>query len=219
MSTSIPAVQNTKSIIDAEFVKLEVAFTNGTDRIYRSLNFSNSYKSETISGVTYSELGILMGVGSYQRDITSNGYDTGVTITGLDQKYIYFVTGGPATTPIPVTGQDPIPIGYYPQFKGSKVEIRRGFYNTNYVLTSNVLRYTGIVTSYTITENRDTGYDAIDDTYAITFLCSPFRQVLENRIAGRKTNSKSWKFFSPTDTSMDRVTGLEGTAFNFGKDV
>lgn len=218
MSTNIPAVQNTSQIRDAEFVKLSIVFTNGSAQTTRYYYFSTSYKPETIGGNTYAELGALLGISAHQRDITSSGYDTSVMVTGLDPMYIYLVAGGPASVPIPVSGQADIPVGYYPLIKGSQLEIRRGFYDSNFMLSSTALRYTGIITSYVIEENRDNDIEALNDTYAISLQCSAYRQVLENRIAGRKTNSTSWKYWYPTDTSMDRVAGLEGKQFDFGKD-
>lgn len=219
MSTNIPQVQNTPLIRDSEFIKLNVVFTNGTTTINRSFYFSTSYKSETINGETYNELGGLLSVGSHQRDITSSGFDTTIILTGLDPFYIYIVAGAPATSEIPVTGQDPIPVGYYPLIKGSTVEIRRGFYDDNYQLTNSVLRYTGLITSYNIQEERDNTFEALNDTYTISLNSSAYRQVLENRVTGRRTNSQSWKYFNSSDTSMDRVAGLESKQFDFGKDV
>jgi hypothetical protein len=206
------------NIIDAEFVKLTVNFTNGSTIISRNFNFSTSYRSHVVNGETYSELGALVNITGTQRDISSSGYDTGITLTGLDPYWIYVVAGAPATTEIPVTNQLPIPVGYYPLIKGSKAYIYRGFFDDNYNLVTSALRYTGIITSYTIAENRDTDFDALDDTYTINLQCSAYRQVLENRIAGRKTNSTSWKYVNAADTSMDRVSGLEGKKFDFGKD-
>lgn len=217
MSTSIPAVQNTSSIKDAEFVKLTIDFTNGTTSISRSLFFSSSYKVETIGGNNYNDLGGLLAISAYQRDISSSGFDTSVTLTGLDPTYIYFVAGGPASSPIPVSGQSDIPVGYYPLIKGSKVEIRRGFYDNNFNMTSSVLRYTGIITSYVIQEERDNTFEALNDTYTISLQSSAYRQILENRIAGRKTNQQSMQYWFPTDTSMNSVAGLEGKQFDFGK--
>lgn len=219
MATPIPSVQNTPRIASAEFVSLLVTFTNGTTQIQRSLHFSSSYKPETISGITYRDLGALMAVGTHQRDITSTNYDTAIGITGIDPYYIYWVAGGPATAPVPVPGQADIPIGYYPMIKGSTVTITRGFYNDNYILTGNALRFTGIVTSYSIQEQRDSDIAALNDTYTIALQCSSYLTVLENRVAGRKTNSVSWKYFNPSDTSMDRVAGLENKQFDFGKPV
>lgn len=217
--TPIPSVQNTPRITSAEFVALTVTFTNGTTQIQRSLYFSSSYRPENIGGVTYRDLGALMAVGTHQRDITSTNYDTTIGVTGIDPYYIYWVAGGPATAPIPVPGQADIPIGYYPLIKGSTVTITRGFYNDNFILTSTALRFTGIVTSYAIQEQRDNDIQALNDTYTIGLQCSNYLTVLENRIAGRKTNSISWKYYTPGDTSMDRVAGLENKNFDFGKPV
>jgi len=217
MSTNIPAVQNTPTIRDAEFVKLVVNFSNGSNLISRTLYFSSSYKTETVSGNSYTDLGGLLAVSAHQRDITSSGYDTSITLCGLDPYYIYFVAGGPATAAIPVTGQSDIPIGYYPLIKGSMIEIRRGFYDSSYALTSTVLRYTGLITSYVIQEERDNTFEALNNTYTISLQSSAYRQILENRIAGRKTNPQSMKYWFSTDTSMDRVPGLEGKKFDFGQ--
>ena len=100
-----------------------------------------------------------------------------------------------------------------------KVEITRGFYGgdgnvaNNYVLTSSAHRFTGIVTSYNITEERQDQ----DDNYTVTLNASSFKSVLENRIAGRKTNENSWKEFNSSDSSMDNVYSLSGYSFDFGK--
>ncbi len=97
--------------------------------------------------------------------------------------------------------------------RGSKLEITRGFYDNTYNLTSNAQRFTGIVTNYQISEERQDN----DDNFTITLNASSFKSVLENRIAGRKTNSESWKEYNPTDTSMDRIPSLADRAFDFGK--
>ena len=219
MATTIPAVSGTNNIRDAEFVKLTVTFTRDNavvgDQITRSFYFSSAYKPESIGGETYSELGALLGISSSQRDLTASSADTTVTLSGVDPLWIYIVAGAPASSPIPVTGQADIPVGYYPIIKGSRLEIRRGFYDTNYNLSSNALRYTGIITSYSVAEERT----ELIDTYSVVLQCSAYRTVLENRVSGRKTNSVSWKKWYPNDTSMDRVAGLQNKLFDFGKRV
>lgn len=215
--TPIPAVQNTSIIRDADFCSLQVTFTNGVTQIQRTFYFSNSYRAEVIGGNTYTYLGAIMGVTASQRDIQASGFDTAISLIGIDPLWIYVVAGAPATVPIPVNGQAPIPVGYYPILKGSIVTIRRGFYDSNFNLTSTVLRYTGIVTSYAINEERDNNYEALNDTYAISLQCSAYRRVLEQRISGRKTNPTNWKYWFPGDTSMDRVPGLSSKQFDFGK--
>lgn len=215
---TISAVANTAIVRDAEFVKLTVTFTNGTARTTGSFYFSSSYRAETINGESYGEMGALVAIGNQQRSISSTGYDTAVTITGLDPLWIYVVAGGPLATPLPLSnGQPDIPVGYYPIIKGSTLEIRRGFYDANFNLTSNVLRYTGIITNYSINESRDLGFDAVDDNYTINLQSSAIRRILETRINGRKTNQQSWQYWYPNDTSMNRIAGLEGKQFDFGK--
>jgi hypothetical protein len=192
---NIPAVDDTPVLIDAEFVKLTLSKSTGGTEV---VGFSTSYKNETIDGTTFHPLNGLMGVGTQQRDLGPTGFDTAITIVGVDQENIYIVL------------QDTFLI------KGSLVQIYRGFYDENYVLQSAALRYTGLVTSWAITETVDMNITALDDTYTVTLNCSNYKQVLQNHISGRNTNPNSWKGYSPTDTSMDNVPNLINAYWNFG---
>jgi hypothetical protein len=103
--------------------------------------------------------------------------------------------------------------------KGSKLEILRGFYGdpgtaNAYVLQNTYTRFTGIVTSYAINEDRE---DLLD-TFTVTVNASSYKVVLENRIAGRKTNKLSWQQFSANDSSMNNVFSLADQTFDFGQD-
>jgi hypothetical protein len=191
----IPAVDDKNSINSAEFVKLtiynDVANTADTT-IY---TFSSAYKYETIGGTVYSPLGGLLAVGIQQRDIRVTSADTSISLSG-----------------IPSDGSDNMAIVLGTKIRGSTIEVIRGFYNNNYVLTSTAQRFTGIVTSYNITEER---HDLVDN-FTITLNASSYRLVLQNRVAGRKTNGESWKVFYPTDTSMDNVYSLADQYFDFG---
>ena len=196
---NIPAVANNKAFVNnAEFVKLTIYNEYGNTANNNVYTFSSSYQPETISGQTYSPLGGLLTVGVQQRDIRVTSADTSISLSGIDGNNIYTVLAN--------------------KIRGSKLEITRGFYGgdgnvaNNYNLTSNAHRFTGIVTNYQITEER---VDQ-DDKFTVTLMASSFKTVLENRIAGRKTNSESWKEFNPTDTSMDRVPSLADRSFSFG---
>ena len=81
-------------------------------------------------------------------------------------------------------------------------------------MTSVAQRFTGIITSYNITEERQ----ELVDNFTITLNASSYKTVLQNRVAGRKTNGESWKSFpiSATDTSMDNVYSLSDQYFDFG---
>lgn len=191
---NIPAVANNKPVVNnAEFVKLTIYNEYGNIANSNVYTFSSSYQSETIANTVYTPLGGLLGVGIQQRDIRVTSADTSLSLSGIDGNNMYTVLAN--------------------KIRGSKVEIIRGFYNNNYVLSNTAQRFTGIVTSYNIAEERQNN----DDNFTITLNASSFRYVLENRVAGRKTNSESWKEFNPTDTSMDRIPSLSDQKFDFGK--
>ncbi|MFY8211758.1 MAG: hypothetical protein ACOVLB_03750, partial [Candidatus Nanopelagicus sp.] len=107
------------------------------------------------------------------------------------------------------------------KIKGSLVEIYRGFYNDNYVLENVVLRFNGISTSYTITEDLDP--EGNNDNFIVSINCSSFKTVLENRVSGRQTSPNHWNEYSgaPTliDTAMINVPNLVSAYFDFGKPV
>lgn len=194
MATYIPYVDGVDNISNAEFVRLEVPGGPGTG-IY---TFSNSYKPETINSegfaVEFEALGALVGVSGHQRDLSVTSYDTSITLVGIDKTKIGLV----------------IDAG----LKGGKVQIWRGFYDENMVLEGDpVLRYTGIVTGYSIQEERQDR----TDFFSLVLHCSSFKKVLENRVAGRFTSASSWKNLNPSDVAMDNVSGLHLAQFNFGQ--
>ena len=157
------------------------------------LTFSSSYKSETISGNVYDPLGGLLAVGSQTRNLRATSGETTIALSGVDGNNIYNVL---ATN-----------------IRGSEVEILRGFYNNNFVLTNTYPRFRGIVTSYGISEERE----GTEDNFTVSVNASSYKTVLENRIAGRKTNKESWRYFDSTDSSMDQVYAISGVSFDFGQ--
>lgn len=188
----IPQVNNVPYVNNAEFIKLTIINPDNSSTTH---TFSSSYKSETISGTAYTPLGGLLSVGTQQRDLRVTSSDTTVSLSGLSSDNIYLVLGT--------------------QIKGSKIEIWRGFYSDNYNLVNTVRRFTGVVTSYSIHEELASE----TNNFTISINCSSYKTVLENRLAGRKTNSNSWKQYNSTDVSMDRVQALDNTYFDFGKPV
>jgi hypothetical protein len=219
MSTAITAVQGTSKLVNAEFIRLTIQ--GGPDGgVY---TFSSSYKIEsftdpvtgdTIIGnpgttatnalSTFTPLGGLVGVSGHQRDLSVTSFDTSVTIQGIDPDKLGLVIDA--------------------KIKGSRIEIWRGFYDANMNLSSVSKRYTGIVTGYNLTEDRVQEVD----TFSLDLHCSSYKRVLENRHAGRFTNSQSWNgtatqylsdgvTLNPAyDASMDGVAALNGATFNFG---
>jgi hypothetical protein len=203
MSTSFGSLVNAElakaSVKNAEFVRIDIEGAADTPYF-----FSNSYRNETITDpltggsasalATFTALGGLLGISGHQRDLSATSYDTSITLVGVDESKLGLV----------------IDAGV----KGSRIQIYRGFYDANgNLIDTPKLRYTGIVTSYTLTEDR---IDNID-TFTLQINCSSYKTVLENRVSGRYTNSRSWKNYSPADTAMDRVASLHNSKFDFGK--
>jgi hypothetical protein len=192
---NIPEVANSPpSITNAEFVKLTIFNEYGNIANTSVYTFSSSYKPELIDGTNYLPLGGLLLVGTQPRDLRVTSADTTITLSGVSGNNIPIVLGT--------------------KIKGSKIEISRGFYNNNYVLTNTYPRFTGIITSYAIVEDRD---EEIDN-FIINVNASSYKTVLENRIAGRKTNKSSWQVFNSTDSSMNNVYSISDQQFDFGAD-
>jgi len=192
MSTSIAQVQNQTRVISAEFVKLRIIEPT-TSTTY---TFSTAYKNELIGGVSYTAMGGLIAISNQQRDLKVTGYDTTLTLAGVDPANIAMVLGKP--------------------IRGSEVEIHRGFYDTGGTIVNTVQRFTGVVTSYTVSEQRDNDIDS----FSISINCSSYKSLLENNVGGRRTNRDSWTYwYGSTDTSMDNVEKLNGAYFDFGVPV
>ena len=196
---NIPEVANSPPRINtAEFVKLTIYNEYGNSANVTVHTFSSAYKAETIDGTTYLPLGGLLAVGTQPRDLRVTSADTSIALSGISGNNIQIVLGT--------------------KIKGSKIEILRGFYNNNYALTNTYPRFTGIVTSYGIGEDLETGFNGPTDNYTVTVNASSYKVVLENRIAGRKTNKSSWQVYNSNDSSMNNVYSIADQTFDFGAD-
>jgi len=195
-NTNWTAIGATSNSVGTYFTANSVGSGNGTASNVTVLTFSSSYKNETISGNTYNALGGLLAIGPQTRNLRVTSGDTVISLSGVDGNNIFNVL---AT-----------------KIRGSEVEVTRGFYYANMVLdTANGIypRFRGIVTSYGIVEDREER----SDNFTVSIGASSYKTVLENRIAGRKTNKESWRFFDSTDSSMDQVYAISGVAFDFGQ--
>ena len=195
MAQYIPEVDNTSQIYSAEFVKLTIFNDYSNSSNVEVYTFSSAYANETIDGQVYLPMGGLLAVGAQNRDLRVTSGDTIISLSGIGGQNIQLVLDN--------------------KIRGSEVEVTRGFYNANGVLGNTYLRFTGIITSYAIQEERQEQ----GDNYTVSISASSYKTVLSNRIAGRKTNEESWKFFNPSDTSMDRVYGIAGVSFDFGQET
>lgn len=183
---------NSSSIRHAEFVKLDV------DGVY--YYFCNAAGPITVSGMTFDAFGSFLQLSTIQQDIKSTSADLSVGLSGLDPDNISLMLSS--------------------DIKGSIIEVWRGFLNSdNQIITSPTTqffkRYQGIVNSISISE--DFNNELRSRTATCIMNCSSYRQILQNRISGVRTNSTNWKAIYPNDTSMDRVAKIVATYFDFGK--
>ena len=192
MTTTMAAL-NSANIRYAEFVKLSVGTT---PTVY---TFCNAAAPVTVGGTTFSNLGSLLTIGDVQRDVKATSFDMSISLTGIDPNNVALILSS--------------------DIKGSIVEIWRGFLDSdNQIITTPTLqffkRWTGIVNNVSITEDWNDQVRSRIATCTIT--ASSMRRILENRIAGIKTNKTVWQFFYPGDASMSRVDAISNTYFDFG---
>lgn len=194
----IAPVDGTNNIRIADFVRVNT----GSD-IYR---FTTAPSDTTVSAVDsnpFLAVGTLMKVGDVQRDIKSTANETTVTLVGIDTALLGWVLGQ--------------------NVKGSQIQMWHGFYNTNdQLITSGgsgglYQFFSGIITSFTISESWMEETRSYVGT--ITVAASAIQLILQNRIAGRYTNNNSWQFFTPGDTSMNRVNFIQNINYQFGKNI
>ena len=190
--TTINAVTGYQ-INHAEFVKLTVG-NAGT--VY---TFCNAAAPITVGGITFSNLGALLSVGDVQRDIKATSDDMTIQLTGINPNNVALILSN--------------------DIKGSLVEVWRGFFDSNNQIittptTQFFKRYQGIINSVSITEDFNT--DARTRVATCSISCSSMRRVLENRLSGVKTNQNNWQFIYAGDTSMNRVSEISNTFFDFG---
>lgn len=193
--TTINAVTS-PSIRHAEFVRMVVGQTGSTT----TYTFCNASAPITVSGITFTNLGALLGVGDVQRDIKATSDDMTISLTGIDPTWVSVI------------------LGTY--IKGSTVEVWRGFLDSNNQIittptTQFFKRYQGIINNVSISENFDSQMRTRVATCSVS--CSSMRRILENRMSGVKTNQQSWQFLYTADTSMNRVATIANTYFDFGK--
>ena len=189
--TTIAAL-NSSSVNFAEFVKLTLPS--------QTLTFCNAASAITVNGTSFTGLGSLLAISEIQRNIKSNSADLQISLTGIDPSNVALVLGS--------------------EIKGSTIEIWRGFLNSNnQIITTPTQqffkRYQGIINNIAINEDFNEQIRSRVATCVVT--SSSMRAVLDARVAGLKTNKQSWQEFYPNDTSMNRVSVIASTYFDFGK--
>ena len=193
---NIVPVQDTNNIRYADFVRVTTP-----DATYRFATTASPLTISAVDSQPFNALGVLMKVGDTQRDIKSTANETAFTLVGIDTAMLGWVLGN--------------------QIKGSQIEAWKGFFNTDGELittggTGGLYQFfNGYINSFAIDE---TWMEEIRQFVGvITVAASSIQIILKNRTAGRFTNDNNWQFFTPGDTSMDRVAFITNINYNFGK--
>jgi hypothetical protein len=170
------------------FVKLDVPG-------YQVLTFSDYHKDYTIGATTYQALGELLSVTQTTDELRASPRDITISISG-------------------------VPSGNITEFlnnkiRGSSVEVYRGFFDVN---TGNLLsisgnpagKFFGVVSNFEIADDLSMGEDT--GQRIITLTVTSIVELLNNKVSGRRTNPVDF----PNESSMNRVSALAKSNFNFG---
>lgn len=195
-------LSNYPSVQSNLFVRIEVdeyRTTPSGSFTSQVLRFSDRIGSYTLNGETYVGTGNLMGITATSSEIRTSGGEITISLSGIPNSSIAEIINS--------------------KIKGSRVDIYRAIFDsTNGKLLSiagNPLgRFKGYVTTFTLNEDFDNATRTSSNTIVLN--CSSIIDVLQNKVAGRKTNPSSQKKFYSNDVSMDRVPNLENATFNFG---
>jgi hypothetical protein len=191
-------VQNTNNIRYADFVRVTTP-----SQTYRFATTASALTIPAVDSQPFDALGTLVKVGDAQRDIKSTANETSFTLVGIDTAVLGWVLSQ--------------------EVKGSQIEAWHGFFNTNGELITTggsgglYQFFNGYINSFAISEQwmeEIRQYIGV-----ITVNASSIQIILKNRVGGRYTNNSSWQFYSPNDTSMDRVAFVSNISYYFGKTI
>lgn len=184
-------LSNKPHIATALFVKIVVPD-------YDTLLFSNYHKPLTIYSENYAGLGQLIAITSTSSELKVSTQELTITISGIPQQNISDV------------------LDY--RFKGSRVYVYRGIFNTTTGTLLNDIgqnptgKFQGVINNFSL--NEDWSGQSASNT--IGFVCTSTVGLLDKKIGGRRTNPNDQKFYYPTDNSFNRVPTLANSNFNFG---
>ena len=165
-----------------------------------TLLFSDKLESTVIAGDTYVGLGKLLAISGSNSELRSSSQELTISISGIPDSSITDIINS--------------------EIKGSPVIIRRGLFNAatgaflSAVTGNPIIRFTGYVNNLSFEEDYDIDTKTSSNTMILT--CASNVDILNNKVQGRKTNSESQRKYFPTDLSMERVSTLESSYFDFG---
>ena len=166
---------------------------------YQVLKFSDFSVPYTIDSESYTALGQLLSISDSSSELRATPQEVTVAIAGIPNANVTDIINNPV--------------------KGSNIKIYRAFFNpsTGQLLSlagNPAQKFQGIVSNYDITDELDMG--SLTGTITVTLTCTNVVELLNNKVAGRRTNTVDQKTYYPSDISMDRVYALVNSNFNFG---
>jgi hypothetical protein len=192
----IAPVDNTNNIRYADFVRVTTP-----SNVYLFTTAPAAITVPAVDAEPFAGVGQLIQVGNATRDIKSTANETTFTLVGIDTAMLGWVLSQ--------------------EVKGSKIEAWHGFFDTNGALittggTGGLYKFfTGFINSFSINEQWMEEARMFVGTISVS--ASAIQLILKNRIAGRYTNDNNWQFFTPGDTSMDRVAFITQINYQFGR--
>lgn len=181
-----------RSIQTNLFVKLDIPG-------YAVLTFSDYHKNYTIDGTNYTGLGQLLSISNSTNNLRAAPEDITIVISGIPSTNISDILNN--------------------KVKGSSLKVYRGFFNPTTgellsIVGNPAGKFQGVVSNFDISDDLDIGSDT--GTIKLTLTVTSVVELLNNKVAGRRTNPIDEKKFYPSDLSMDRVPALAKSNFNFG---
>lgn len=181
-------LSNFRSIQTNLFVKIVIPG-------YDTLTFSDYHKNYTISGTVYQGLGQLLSLTNTTSNLRAAPEEITISISGIPAGNVGDILNS--------------------RIKGSSVSVYRGFFDPT---TGNLLsvsgnpagKFQGIISNYEIADDLEMG----DSTGSIvlSLTATSVVELLNNKITGRRTNPADF----PAEQSMNRVSALAKSNFNFG---
>tara|TARA_R100000951_G_scaffold116187_1_gene126963 strand:- start:3712 stop:4302 length:591 start_codon:yes stop_codon:yes gene_type:complete len=159
------------------------------------LRFTDADTTTVVNAETFIPLGKLLNITPVTSEIRPSADSITVALSG-----------------IPTNSVEEI---LYSKIKGSSIIIYRGFYNVSTDAEIEAQTYfNGRVSNFSVQEEFE--IEGRSGSLQLLLECSNNFSILEQKIAGRKTNGSSEKSFFPSDVAMDRVATIADTKFNFG---
>ena len=196
MSQVIAPIQNTNNIRYADFVRIVTPSTE-----YRFSTAPTAITVPAVDALPFDGLGQLIGIGKVQRDIKSTANQTTITLVGIDTALLGVVLNG--------------------NLKGAQITMWKGFFNTDGSLITSggagglYQYFYGFINTFNIGEQWMEEVRMYVGT--VTVSAANIQMILQNRTVGRFTNDASWEYFTPGDTSMNRVATISTIYYAFGQ--